>query len=285
MLALLLLAGCGADVGGRTGPFGASAVAGPGAASGAARANSSKPIGSGVGRVALPSGRRPVAEIDHGPRTRRWVALTFDADMTHAMLARLRAGQQKTWYDAAIVRELEATRTPATIFLTGLWTDTYPGVVRALARDSLFELENHSVDHEGWLAPCYGLPTVHGALSKRAEIADAATTIRQFAGVTPRYFRFPGGCHDQSDLRVVAAAGEQTVGWDVVSGDPFQPDPAIIDRNVLNGVQNGSIVVMHLIGAANAPATDRALPAIITGLRARGFRLVTLRRLLGAAGA
>jgi peptidoglycan/xylan/chitin deacetylase (PgdA/CDA1 family) len=219
-------------------------------------------------------------EIDHGPRNHRLVALTFDADMTRAMLARLRSGAQRTWYDAAIVRELRKTRTPATIFLTGLWTQAYPRVVRILAHERLFELENHSVDHAGWLAPCYGLPVVRGTLDKRAEIAQAAATIRAVAGVAVRYFRFPGGCHDASDLRLVAAAGEKPVGWDVVSGDPFQPDARVIVRNVLDRVRPGSIVVMHLVGAPNAPATARALPIIITTLRARGFRFVTLHRLL-----
>jgi peptidoglycan/xylan/chitin deacetylase (PgdA/CDA1 family) len=233
-------------------------------------------------RTPAPLPSRPVTgEITHGPRTHPWVALTFDADMTRAMLARLRSGTQRSWYDAEIVAELRATHTPATIFLTGLWTDAYPGVTRELARDSLFELENHSVDHSGWLAPCYGLPLVHGEGSKRAEVRDAAATIRSVAGVNPRYFRFPGGCRDGADLRLVARAGERAVAWDVVSGDPFEPNPATIAHNVLTGARPGSIVVMHLIGAPNAPATARALPAIIAGLRARGLRPVTLRRLLG----
>jgi len=230
----------------------------------------------------------PVTQIDHGPRARREVALTFDADMTEAMLARLRSGTQRSWYDAAIVRELRATRTPATIFLTGLWTSAYPAVVRSLASDPLFELENHSVDHAAWTASCYGLPAVSGASSKRAEVADAAATIRHVAGVTPRYFRFPGGCHGAGDLRLVAATGERAVAWDVISGDPFQPDRATVEHDVLSAVRPGSIVVMHLIGAPNAPATATALPTIIAALKQRGLRPVTLRRLVreptGAVG-
>lgn len=200
--------------------------------------------------------------------------------MTHEMLAQLHSGAQRTWYDAAIVHELRTTHTHATVFLTGLWTREYPAVVRSLARDPLFELENHSVDHAAWHAPCYGLPTIDTTAAKHEEVAGAAATIRRVAGVTPRYFRFPGGCHDAADLRIVARAGERAVAWDVVSGDPFQPDPGVVERNVIDGVRPGSIVVMHLIGAPNAPATDRALPAIISTLRARGYRFVTLDQLL-----
>lgn len=268
-LVLLLLAACG----GSATP--ASTPARPAATTTEAVTTTTQAVTTTVAPVKTV----PVAEFDHGPRTRRWVALTFDADMTRAMLARLHSGEQRSWYDAAIVHELEATRTPATIFLTGLWTLAYPNVVRRLAHDKLFELENHSVDHSGWLS-CYGLPIVHGELSKRAEVEGAAADIRSVAGITPRYFRFPGGCHSASDLRLVASTGERAVGWDVVSGDPFQPNPAPIITQVLDEVRPGSIVIMHIIGAPNAPATDRALPVIIRDLRARGYRFVTVRQLV-----
>src|SRR6478672_3809131 len=78
--------------------------------------------------------------ILHGPRTHRWVALTFDADMTQAMIADLRSGKVKSWYDRQVVATLRRTHPPATIFLTGLWTKTYPDAVRSFARDPLFEL-------------------------------------------------------------------------------------------------------------------------------------------------
>lgn len=268
-MGLLLLAGCGGSA--------ATAVRPPGTAVVTTITGAS--AGSTPSTTAAPPRPAVAAEFDHGPRSRRWVALTFDADMTRAMLARLHSGRQRTWYDAAVVRELEATHTPATVFLTGLWTLQYPNVVRMLAHNKLFELENHSVDHSGWLA-CYGLRIVHGELSKRAEVLDAAADIRRVAGVTPRYFRFPGGCHSQADLRLVASTGERAVGWDVVSGDPFQPDPAPIVAQVLAEVRPGSIVIMHIVSPPNAPATDRALPVIIRDLRDRGYRFVTVRQLV-----
>lgn len=225
--------------------------------------------------------RASAALVEHGARTRRWIALTFDADMTPGMLARLRAGAQASWYDARIVRELHATRTPATVFLTGLWTEAYPDVVRRLAHDPLFELENHSWDHYGWRGPCYGLPLVAPA-QHAWEVTAAAREIRAVAGRTPRYFRFPGGCGNAADRRLVARLGEQPLGWDVDSGDAFQPNPAPVIANVLATARPGSIVVMHFIGAPNAPATAAVLHAIIPALKARGYRFVTLRTLLGA---
>jgi peptidoglycan/xylan/chitin deacetylase (PgdA/CDA1 family) len=218
--------------------------------------------------------------VNHGPRTaRRLVALTFDADMTRAMLGRLRAGAVHGWYDRSIVDYLRATRTPATIFLTGLWASTYPSVVRSLAHDPLFELENHSYDHAAFEPNCYGLD-VAAPGQKRPEVRDAGAAIVAAGAPPPSYFRFPGGCHSSKDLRLVAAQGERPVGWDVVSGDPFQSQPGPIVHAVESGARPGSIVVMHIMGAPNAPATSSALTQIVPALRARGFHFATLREVL-----
>ena len=200
--------------------------------------------------------------------------------MTRGMLAALRSGRQRTWVDAALLHELRATHTPATIFLTGLWTRTYPRVVRALARDPLFELENHSLDHAAWRAPCYGLPVVTGTSRKRLEVRSTQRVIQRVAGVRPRFFRFPGGCASAADRRLVAHLGLRPVGWDVVSDDAFDPDPATIVRGVLTYLRPGSIVVAHCIGPPNAPGTAAAMARLIPAIRARGYRFVTLDGLL-----
>ncbi|TMK64882.1 MAG: polysaccharide deacetylase [Actinobacteria bacterium] len=218
--------------------------------------------------------------ITHGPRSGRDVALTFDADMTQAMLAAVRSGRRSIGYDPEIVRELRASHTPATIFMTGLWPTAHPGPARDLANDPLFEIENHTYDHSAFAPPCYGLPTVPSAADKTKEIQSAADVIDGLIGSQPRYFRFPGGCHSASDLNLVASLGEQPVQWDVISGDAYLRDPAAVARQTLAGVRPGSIVVMHLVGAPNAPATAGALRTVLPTLRQRGLKPVKLARLL-----
>jgi peptidoglycan/xylan/chitin deacetylase (PgdA/CDA1 family) len=220
--------------------------------------------------------------ILHGPRTHRWVALTFDADMTQAMISDLRSGKVKSWYDRQVVATLRRTHTPATIFLTGLWTKTYPNAVRSFARDPLFELENHSWDHAAWAGTCYGLPAVRSKARKRAEVLQTEAIVKRVAGVQTHYFRFPGGCLTHADVRLVASLGQQPVQWDVISGDSFLTDPARVESEVLRQVKPGSIVVLHLVGPARTPATAPAVKALIPELRARGYRFVTLKKLLGS---
>lgn len=229
-----------------------------------------------------PAPRSSAKLINHGPRTRKEVELTFDADMTKEMLAQLRAGTQKTWIDHALFDELDATRTPATIFLTGLWTKEYPEFVRKLARSPRYELENHSYDHLAWTNDCYGLPAVQSDAGKRAEVVDAQREIERVAGVRTRYFRFPGGCQTRADRRIVAGAGQYPLQWDVVSGDPANPNTQAIVDQVLSQVRPGSIVIAHCIGAPNAPQTAAAMTQIIPVLKQRGYRLVTVERLLAA---
>lgn len=233
---------------------------------------------AGSGATLSPVARGGV--VQHGSRRRRWVALTFDADMTYGMRAELRDGRQRSWLDGALFRELRSTRTPATIFLTGLWTRAYRGFVGALARDPLFELENHSLDHAAWVTPCYGLPTVSGVAPKRREVLAAQRSIVRAGAPAPRYFRFPGVCHTARDVRLVERLGLRPVDGDVVSGDAFNPDTAAIVRAVVGGVRPGSIVVAHCIGAPNTPATAAAMARIIPALRSRGYTFVTLARLL-----
>lgn len=221
--------------------------------------------------------------IMHGSRTQPLVALTFDADMTEGMLQALRSGRVTRWYDPAILAELRAARAPATVFITGLWAETYPLVARSLARDPLFELENHSYDHAAWERPCYGLPSAPTRRKKRDEVRRGAFALAAVTGVAAAYFRFPGGCANRADVRLVATLGERSVQWDVISGDSYLRNPVDVERQVLDATGSGSIVVLHLVGPPNAPATAAALKEIIPRLRSRGLQFVKLRRLLNTA--
>ena len=222
--------------------------------------------------------------IENGPRDRRRVALTFDADMTREGLAALRSDPEApTHFDRPVLEELERTRTRATIFMAGLWARAHPDVARRIARSPLFEVANHSLTHRAFKTPCFGLEPVTGESEKRSEVIRSHRIIEQVTGERPYYFRFPGGCHTDADLELVASAGEQPLGWDVVGGDPGQPDPSVIVDNVLDGVEPGSIVVLHIVAAPNAPATAEALPRIISGLKERGYSFVTVGELLRGA--
>ena len=171
---------------------------------------------------------RPVPEpvaVQVGPGDRKQIALTFDADMTPEMRERLDSGVVRTWYNEEVIDVLRNTGTPATLFLTGLWAQTYPDVARSLADDPRFEIANHSLEHKAF-RPCYTLPVLRED-EKQEAVIGSERVIEQITGVRPYYFRFPGGsveCATPDDIALVAAAGEQAVDW-TAAGNAFQPDP------------------------------------------------------------
>jgi peptidoglycan/xylan/chitin deacetylase (PgdA/CDA1 family) len=217
--------------------------------------------------------------VDHGPRDRPLVALTFDSNLTDRMSAELDRHQVASFDNRRVIDELDALRVPATLFLAGKWMERYPDEVRRLAADPLFELGTHSYAHKAFHVPCYGL----ARLPTDEMAADVEHAEHVLAGFTDRptdYFRFPGGCYDQAALRAIAPAHVTVVGYDVASGDAFGHSAAAIVRNVLTSVAGGSIVVMHITGGNTAPLTADALPPIVDGLRSRGFTLVRVSQLL-----
>ncbi|GGQ16755.1 polysaccharide deacetylase family protein [Streptomyces mutabilis] len=226
-----------------------------------------------------PAGLTPVFE--HGPRADgRTVALTFDADMTADQGPRAAAGER--FDNPALIATLRKLEVPATVFMTGRWAEEYPDAARSIGRDPRFEIANHSYSHYAFTDDCYGLPTVPEE-RMRSDVERAYAAFREAGVPDPMpYFRFPGGCHDTAALKALTAAGVTAVQWDVVSGDAFATDADAVARQVLDGVQPGSVVVMHCTRSA-APVTEEAVRKIVPELRRQGYRFVKVSELIGAA--
>lgn len=218
--------------------------------------------------------------IEHGPRDKKWVALTFDADMTPPMYLLLKKGLVKSWYNRGVKDTLDREGVKATIFLGGLWTKAYPKEAYGLAHDPLIEIGNHSYNHYAFAKGCYKLGVIDDAADKD-EVGTAQQIIFDTTGIIPKYFRFPGGCFDRIDIETVARMGLKIIHWDVVAGDGFNKNADSIVRKVEGSVQNGSIVVFHIHDGAYAPKTNDALIKIIPDLRKKGFEFVTISEMIG----
>ncbi|MFD4237425.1 polysaccharide deacetylase family protein [Streptomyces sp. NPDC058542] len=230
-----------------------------------------------------PAGRTPVFERRQtggsaaGRAAEKVVALTFDADMTAGQGARAASGER--FDNPELVALLRRLKVPSTVFMTGRWAEEYPAQAKAIGTDPLFEIANHSYSHHAFSSPCYGLPVV-GKDTMAREVERAFTAFRKAGArnVVP-YFRFPGGCYDDTALRALAPANVTAVQWDVVSGDAFATDADAVAEQVLDGVRPGSLVVMHCTRSA-APATEAAVRRIVPELRERGYRFVKVSELM-----
>jgi peptidoglycan/xylan/chitin deacetylase (PgdA/CDA1 family) len=215
------------------------------------------------GPVTMPVGPVSAADVfrvwEHGPRTAKLVALTFDDGWN---LRDLRG----------IVAILKAKQAPATFFPVGRAVLRHPETWKQIAAAG-FPIGNHSWNHDD---------LSRGPASKALKDMNRATqAIERTAGV--RLFpaiRPPFGTYDASFMQAAQEAGMRAViMWDVDTRDWSGVRAPIVVREALTA-QRGSIIVMH----TDKTNTVHALPKIIDRLRAKGYTLVTVGQLIGLPG-
>lgn len=201
--------------------------------------------------------------IEHLSAAGKMVALTFDA---------CEAKGAPAYPDQAILDVLKREKVPFTVFASGLFARRNAAALARLAADPLVRIENHSLDH-----PSHMERLDRAAVRRQVEEADAA--IEAATGRKPRFFRFPAGNYDAASLAEVEATGHKVVHWSFASGDPARGmTPEHLSEWVLSRTQPGAILIFHVNG--RAPATAPALPGILAGLRAKGYRFVGLEEAL-----
>jgi peptidoglycan-N-acetylglucosamine deacetylase len=222
--------------------------------------------------------------VFHGSRERKQIALTFDADMTPGMKELLHSGQVKSYYDKKLFDILTQTETPATIFVTGMWIETYPGVSKQLVENPFIELGNHSYSHPSFYGYCYGLRRIAES-EDLLEVQKTQKLLKTVTGSDNTLFRFPGGCYSPQNAAIVENAGLTVIQWDVAGQDGFNDNAIVIKNNIIPRVQNGSIIVLHFNGFPNEPQTANVLPEIIFELKKQGFAFVKVSDLLNDTAA
>ncbi|HEU4572784.1 MAG TPA: polysaccharide deacetylase family protein [Candidatus Limnocylindrales bacterium] len=253
-------------------PQPASSAPEPSAGGASSPARSPTSAAASAAFAALPS------DISHGSRTRRRIALTFDADMYPWMYAER---GRVSLVDPRIVTLLEQTGTPATVFLNGLFVRAYPSLVRRLAADPRIELANHSWDHAGWTASCPNTTGIAPPMTRRTEVTRTASIIEATTGVAPRFFRFPGFCRTPAQVALVRSLGEVSISSDCYFGDTLLWSTARQVASVQRGCRPGSIVVTHLNGAPYHPNVYEALRVLIPWWKAHGWTVVNVGMMLG----
>lgn len=203
------------------------------------------------------------------------IFLTFDADMTPYMKKEQEDGKVKQWYDPELISYLEKNNIPATFFLTGMFAEMYPDLVRELAENPNFSIQNHSYSHLAFDENCYGLAADKSDDERRGEIEKAQSVIKSISGKTPTYFRYPGLCHNAHDDAIVKAEGLSLIEDEFSSGDAYMKNPQMIFDNVLNNIKKIHVIVFHM-GTKNTPATTAAIKLLIPKLQKAGYLFVAL---------
>jgi peptidoglycan/xylan/chitin deacetylase (PgdA/CDA1 family) len=121
------------------------------------------------------------------------------------------------------------------------------------------------------------------ALSPAAQTSELQLTqgaIRRETGFTPCLWRPPYGDISGSLISLARSLGLITVMWNIDPRDWSLPGVGEIEGNIITNARNGGITEMHFGGGPRFETLD-SLPTIITALRARGYRFVTLAQMLG----
>lgn len=211
------------------------------------------------GKPVMPDASIPkgMDSIQRAKTKRKVVALTLD-DGPHPE------------YTSQILSTLQRHKVRATFDLVGVQCMKNPQWVKMIAQAG-HELASHTFDH-------FRLPKL--PLDEKAyQIDENQRLIGQLTGVTPRFLRPPGGQSDPEVERLCRERGMVVALWDVGLNDLAVGRSARdLAATALADTRPGSILLAH----DGSQALIDALPAIIEGLRAKGYEFVTLSELASA---
>ena len=206
-------------------------------------------------------------EVERLPVQDKVVALTFDAGANSDAVP-------------SILTTLAERRAPATFFLTGRFVEAFPK--RSARIGARYLVGNHTNTHPD-------LTTLTDRQVRR-QVRTAEALILAGTGQDPRrFFRFPYGARTQHLVNLLNGLcyvpfrwTVDTLGWKGTSGG--QSVRSVV-RRVVGGEQPGEVVLMHVGANPDDGSTldADALPRVITRLRADGYTLVRLSRVLAAA--
>jgi peptidoglycan/xylan/chitin deacetylase (PgdA/CDA1 family) len=188
--------------------------------------------------------------------TERALALTFNV----------------TWGSTEVGRILDVLQrngSHATFFLPAAWARSNPDLLRRMVStgQEVETMGNRQVD----------LARLPSAVV-REDLQLGNTALVETTGQAPRYLRPPLGAYSAAVLREAHDLGLTTVLWDVDSHDWMKPGVDYIVNRVLQAAHPGAIVLLH--AGDDMGQTAAALPALLDGLRNRGYRLLTVHELL-----
>jgi peptidoglycan/xylan/chitin deacetylase (PgdA/CDA1 family) len=173
-------------------------------------------------------------------------------------------------YTPRILSELRVAHAPATFFEVGVEEQYFHASTM-----EILAMGDAIGDHTETHAPMSKL----SKRDQRAELLQATAAIGNWGAPFPRLFRPPYGDWNNATLKLLRNYGMLMVLWTVDTGDYRQPGVKAIVRAAVDGAKPGAIILLHDAGG-NRSETVAALPRIISALRRRGYKLVTVPRLL-----
>lgn len=172
-----------------------------------------------------------------------------------------------TEYTDKILSALKASDVRATWFMVEFWTTKYPEFVKKI------DEAGHSI---GTHSSTHSYMSKQNAEEIKKELTVSSQAIEDITGKKVELFRPPYGDYDDELIKTASALGYYTIQWDVDSLDWKDLSASDIAMRVINGVKNGSIILMH----NNGMHTAEAVPIILETLKNKGYTFVPIDELI-----
>ncbi len=195
-----------------------------------------------------------LATFLRGNTRRKEIAFTFD-DGPHPL------------FTPQLLKILHDEKVPATFFVVGEMAEKYPDLIRAEVADG-HDVGNHTYHH-------VNLTKILSA-DVATEIQACADVIKRITGQTPHLLRPPGGDYDKGVAETAEALGYTTILWTDDPGDYTSPGDPVIFKRTIEHISPGGIILLH----DGIQETIDMLPKLITAMRKRGYKFVTVDQLM-----
>ena len=169
-----------------------------------------------------------------------------------------------------VLSVLQRENVPATFFQVGELQKYFHA-----STSQIISMGDPIGDHTYSHAPMSHLP----ASEQQSQLLQQVAAIRQYGAPFPRLFRPPYGYWNRTTLALLHKYRMLMILWSVDTEDFKLPGASTIVHEIVDHARPGSIFLMHDAGG-NRSQTVAALPEIIRGLRAKGYKLVTVPKLL-----
>ena len=166
-----------------------------------------------------------------------------------------------------ILNALKVSEVRATWFMVEFWAEKYPEYVKKID-EAGHEIGTHSSTHS--------YMSKQNAEEIKLELTESSKSIEDITGKTVELFRPPYGDYDDELLKTASELGYYTVQWDTDSLDWKDLSATDIAMREINGVKNGSIILMH----NNGLHTGEAVPIILETLKNKGYSFVPIGELI-----
>jgi peptidoglycan/xylan/chitin deacetylase (PgdA/CDA1 family) len=173
-------------------------------------------------------------------------------------------------YTLRLLSVLDRYHVPATFFEVGVEEQYFHAATAAIIAHG-DPIGDHTQTH----APMSKL----SPRAQQSQLLRDTASIGDFGAPFPRMFRPPYGLWDNATLALLKKYRMLMVLWTVDTSDYQRLGTQEITDRAVTGAKPGAIVLMHDAGG-DRTETIAALPEIIKRLRAKGYRLVTVPRLL-----